>query len=120
MGDKKVIPLPGLDSGSFSGIGIGIGKGDESNPLSFRLKLDINWQELIEQAASLEESVRALADGFEQAAAVIEEKHPGQVVGLDEEKALRAYRAMVEHYRHIEEGAGKARESLEEAKKKYG
>jgi hypothetical protein len=87
---------------------------------SFRLNLDINWDDLIDQANILQKSVKALGDGFEKAAAVIEEKRPGQVVELDEEKALRAYRAMLEHYRHLQKGAEDALQSLVEGKKKWG
>ena len=71
-------------------------------------------------ASILAYSMKSLADGYEKAAAVIEEKRPGQVVGLDDEKTLRAYRAMLEHYRHLQKGAEDALKSLIEGKKKWG
>jgi len=109
------------DKGKIVSLGIvNKNEANQENPLSFRLSLDINWHELIEQATLLEESVKSLADGFEKASVVLEEKRPGQVVGIDDEKAIRAYRAMIEHYRNIEQGATEARGNLEKAKKKYG
>jgi hypothetical protein len=95
-------------------------KNNDKDPLSYRLSLNINWEELIDQANILRESAKSLANGYDKAATIISEKRPGQVIGIDDEKALRAYKAMIEHYRHLEEGAETALKNLIEGKNKYG
>lgn len=116
----KVIPMPGTENKEkLKGAKIGINK-DWENPLAFNIKLDVNWGELIDQANLLEGTVKSMAEGYEKATAVIEEKRPADVIGFDCEKAIRSYRALAEHYRHLEEGAVKAKKSLEEALRKYG
>lgn len=109
----KVIPFNGTS------IGVDTNK-DEVDPLSFKLNLNINWDELIDQAQILRESVKSLADGYKKASAVIMDKRPGRVIGMDDEKTLRSYNAMIEHYSHLQEGAEGALKSLVDGKKKYG